>query len=705
MVDDEDKPVYRDVAGLCEQRLMIKSKENIKLKIKNIQTKLLLILLPLFFTILAVMSGVSYYLSQQALTKSINATASAVGSDYANRLQSNIELNIAQLEDLASIQLIRTGADKAQIVEAMAEFQNRLGTYAVVVFASPDGLGVNTVGSTATYADRDYFKKVIVTKKPIVSDPLISKATGKMAVALAVPVTNNGQLTGVLIGTISMDNLTALIKDLKFLDTGYGQLADSGGLIIAHPKKPELQDKLNLREKKINPELKLQQTELDDRLVNLFKSAADSGKQVLGFYNFGEDQLAVFTPINFPGGKRWVMTVAAPVAEATRELDILARTMFVFCVVCLLITVVSIIFISRRFAKPIALIRDECLLLAQGDLREQTRNIFSEDEIGQLARGFRKMRTNLRELVTKVHSQSEQLAASSQQLSASAEQSAQAANQVAASITDVATGAAEQLVVANDTSVVVERISANIEEIAATTSEVAGQTAQAVSKANEGNKSVNTAVSQMVQVEQTVNTSAQVVAELGERSKEIGQIVDTISGIAGQTNLLALNAAIEAARAGDQGRGFAVVAEEVRKLAEQSQTAAQHIATLINSIQEDTDKAVLAMSQGTKEVKLGTEVVNAAGQAFQEIVFLVTKISDQVKEISVAIDQMASGSQQIVGSVNRIDDLSKKAVEEAQTVSAATEEQSASMEEIASSSHSLAQLAMDLQEVVSKFHV
>ena len=86
---------------------------------------------------------------------------------------------------------------------------------------------------------------------------------------------------------------------------------------------------------------------------------------------------------------------------------------------------------------------------------------------------------------------------------------------------------------------------------------------------------------------QTVSRSAQVVTKLGENSKEIGQIVETISGIAGQTNLLALNAAIEAARAGEQGKGFAVVAEEVRKLAEQSKAAAERIANLIEGIQKE----------------------------------------------------------------------------------------------------------------------
>ncbi len=212
-------------------------------------------------------------------------------------------------------------------------------------------------------------------------------------------------------------------------------------------------------------------------------------------------------------------------------------------------------------------------------------------------------------------------------------------------------------------------------------------------------------MSQMASIEKTVSSSAQVVTKLGERSKEIGQIVDTISGIAGQTNLLALNAAIEAARAGEQGRGFAVVAEEVRKLAEQSQEAAKEIAILISEIQSETDKAVVAMSDGTREVKVGAEVVNSAGQSFKEIVLLVNEESAQIKEISAAIQQMAAGSQQIVASAHDIDRISKDAAAQTQTVSAATEEQSASMEEIAASSQALAKMAEELQTAVRKFTI
>lgn len=382
-------------------------------------------------------------------------------------------------------------------------------------------------------------------------------------------------------------------------------------------------------------------------------------------------------------------------------------TIFVVIGVCLLMVVIFAVgyTVSSRMTRPIGLLNACVGQIASGNLSVSQLNFKMKDEIGDLGRAFDTMAGNLRELVRKVSSSAEHVAAASQELTASSEQASQAANHVAVAINTVAVGTGEELAATDAASAIVERMSASIQQVAENAKLVSRQSEQATEKADNGAAAVEKVVAQMSRIENTVNSSAQVVAKLGERSKEIGNIVDAISGIAGQTNLLALNAAIEAARAGEQGKGFAVVAEEVRKLAEQSEEAAKKIAELVGEIQAETNKAVEAMNDGTQEVKTGMSVVDAAGGSFREITKLVTEVSAQIQNMSDAIQQMASGGQQIVGSVQKIATLSKKAADETQSVSAATEEQLASMEEIASSSQALANLAQDLQTGIAGFRM
>ena len=215
--------------------------------------------------------------------------------------------------------------------------------------------------------------------------------------------------------------------------------------------------------------------------------------------------------------------------------------------------------------------------------------------------------------------------------------------------------------------------------------------------------SIDASVQQIRDVEGTVTASAAMVDRLGERSKQIGEIVDTMTGIAEQTNLLALNASIEAARAGDHGRGFKVVAEEVGKLAQESKESAEKIAGLVKEIQNDTTGAVLAMRSGKTAVIEGAQSVESLRAMFTEILQLVAGVSGEISHVTDAIHSVADATNEIAGEMDDINGYSGRVASEMQAVSAATEEQSASAEEIAAASEALATLAQSQQEILSHF--
>ncbi|MFZ5354437.1 MAG: methyl-accepting chemotaxis protein [Bacillota bacterium] len=340
---------------------------------------------------------------------------------------------------------------------------------------------------------------------------------------------------------------------------------------------------------------------------------------------------------------------------------------------------------------------------ANGSITVKNVEVKTQDELGRLAASLNDLTSQVRNFIAQVADSSEQVAAASEELTANAEQSAQAANQVAAAITTVAESTDVQMKSITETAAIIEQISASVQEIAANANIVTDASEKSAAKAKEGGESISTAVVQMNNISQKVHQLSSVIDTLGARSKEIDQIVNTISNISSQTNMLALNAAIEAARAGEQGKGFAVVADEVRKLAEQSQDAAKQIAVLINAIQSDTTSAIVAMDEGTREVEIGTKVVATAGQAFKEIVILIEQVTSQISGISSSIHEVATGSQQIVASIQDTENSIKTTNGEVQTVSAASEEQSASMTEISNASESLSRMAQELQHAVSSF--
>lgn len=359
--------------------------------------------------------------------------------------------------------------------------------------------------------------------------------------------------------------------------------------------------------------------------------------------------------------------------------------------------------LANRITVPILQVVKRTRRIADGDLSGEHLVTKSKDELSQLTDSINLMTDNLKQLINQVARGSEQVASASEELIASAEETAHATNQVAATIQEIASGTETTVQSTVDSARAMDEMVIGIQRIADFSNQVSESSSDASKQAKLGNQTLVKAVNQMNEMNSLVEDTADYVKLLGQRSKEIGHIIEAITDISNQTNLLALNAAIEAARAGEHGKGFAVVADEVRKLAEQTKQSADQISALVTQVQVDTNKAVASTNKVTVGVADTTTIVKQAGEAFENIVDGINKLAAQVQEVSALSEQMSASSQQVASAVEETSKISQESSLRTQTIASATEEQLASMEEISASSDALNQLALELQESVQKF--
>jgi len=420
----------------------------------------------------------------------------------------------------------------------------------------------------------------------------------------------------------------------------------------------------------------------------------------------GTRNLVAYEPIvNDAGQVIGIWYVGVPYSTYDTIIAHFNQNLYLFGGVGMLIAVAVLYFLIGYYVRPLLRVTQTARRVAEGDLRVEEVPVRGKDEIGQLSAAVNDMVGNLRGLIGQAGDTAAQVAAASEELSANTDQATRAAEQITLTIQDVATGAEQQLSGATESATAIHQMAASLQRISGTTEDVAAASRATADEAEQGTHSIRRAEGQMGQIAAVVRDSADDVKRLEARSQEIDQIVSVITGIAEQTNLLALNAAIEAARAGEQGRGFAVVADEVRKLAEQSGASAGQIAELIRLIQSDTARAVNAMSQVTREVESGTEIVHEAGIAFKNIVTAARTVAARIEQVNLASSEIASTSDMVSDAVGQVTRIAQDSSESAQNVAAASEQQLASVEEIAASAESLSEMAHDLQQVVGKFKV
>ncbi len=316
---------------------------------------------------------------------------------------------------------------------------------------------------------------------------------------------------------------------------------------------------------------------------------------------------------------------------------------------------------------------------------------------------YNRATAQLRQLVESVGTAAGNVHQASGQMSATSVESSRSSGEIAHAVEDVAQGAQLQVRRVDAAKEAAQRVVGVASESSERVQRTVAMADDARALAQEGVQAAERAGETMHAVRDSSAGVTAAIRELAAHSEQIGVIVKTITGIAEQTNLLALNAAIEAARAGEQGRGFAVVAEEVRKLAEGSQDAAEEISGLIGTIQSKTARAVGVVEDSAEQTTMGARVVDQTRESFQSIDAAVREMTVEIGQLAEAAGQMAASSNSVLGNIDEVAAVADQSSATTEQLSASTQETAASAQQIATSSEDLAAHAAQLTELVTRF--
>lgn len=656
---------------------------------QSLRVKGTILVVGLFLVCLVALSWFQYSQAKKEILNALERSAQQTVTVNAQKLSTWVQTRLAETEVIANTDAMKTN-DTTQIIPYLQREQKRMeNSFNSFGFSDFKGNLLLQNGILIDISKEETFPEVIKGKS-VISNPFRAKEGPYLIISMEAPVTDNdGKVIGLVSGASLISTVFEQNTNFHIGKNDFAFVVHKNGTVLQHPNKELI--------------LNSNMTEGDSSYNKAVKDliASNGGSQQCSLN--GEAHILFASPIP---STDWFMFLDVPVAEYMANLNSLVAVIVIGTLVALaILTFGTVLFMSYLF-KRIHFVTNRLreISAGEGDLTQKI-TVANRDEIAELADAFNGMLNNIRTIVNDIIKHSRAIDESSKWVNHSVEEAELASKQIADSIHELASGVGVQAQSAQLSSDTVKELTGSFHLISENSREVTVSVADILNNIEQGNNVVGEQYQLMQQTKQATESIDQRITSLAGVSEEIGKIVEIIVAIAGQTNLLALNAAIEAARAGGAGRGFAVVAEEVRKLAEQTNTASQEIVNLIRDTQINTNLAVSDMHKVRLVVDEQEKAVHDIQDYFSEIRGSMESITGKIKDVSQKTDVVDKQTGDVSEAINNIALITEAGAATTEEIAATTEQQASSLVSIMQRIDMLVQEVKKLNVGIQKFKV